>query len=130
MASDNLPEKKDPLNQQVAVYQPPASFEVVDRGPATPVTFEAHGDTFVGIYDYREYVETDDVDKATGEKKMIAMDVFTGADGQAYCIFPGWHLSKALNRVDAKSWVRITYTADMDTGKPSPMKVFTVEVGR
>src|SRR5271154_1605674 len=99
----------------VQVYTPPASFEVVDRGSAETVNFNTIGDSFVGIFEYL----TELVD-AEGEKFPQAL--FTGADGKAYCIFPGAPLRRGLTRLKEGDWVRITYTQDIDTGRPSPMK--------
>lgn len=105
------------------VFEPPTFFEVVDRGPATVVNFTHHGDSFVGIYEYTEEMVDDE-----GEK--FPMAVFTGADAKPYCFFPGKSLQRGLRKVNVGQWARITYIADVDTGKPSPMKAFIVEVAR
>lgn len=109
------------------VYTPPAHFEVVDRGAATTVTFDNIGDAFVGIYEYTTLVEV--TDKKTGEIEKIAQAMFTGADGNPYCIFPGASLERGLRRLTGGDWVRITYERDVPTGQPSPMKSYVVERG-
>lgn len=120
---DNLPEPVKQETGEVVVFQPPAAFEVIDRGPGTVVTFSNFHDTFVGIYDGWDEGTDDD-----GAKFPIAR--FMGADGNNYVIFPGAALERALHKLNKGEWARITYTFDVDTGKPSPMKCFTVEVGR
>lgn len=120
---DNLPATTpDPIDALV-VFEPPASFEVVDRGPGTPVNFEHFGDSFVGMFEDMDDVLTED-----GEKLLVAR--FVGADGKAYVIFPGASLKRGLSKLAHGQWARVTYTFDVDTGKPSPMKCYTVEVGR
>lgn len=107
----------------LTVFEPPTFFEVVDRGPASVVNFNHHGDSFVGVYEYTEEMVDDE-----GEK--FPMAVFTGADAKPYCFFPGKSLQRGLRKVNVGQWARITYVADVDTGKPSPMKAFIVEVAR
>ncbi len=109
--------------KEVAVYEPPANFEVVDRGAAESVTFQHFGDRFVGIFEYM----TDATDDRTGE--IFPQAIFTGADGKAYSIFPSASLHRGLGRVEPGQWVAITYDRDIDTGKPSPMKSYIVERG-
>ena len=71
---------------EVAVYQPPASFEVVDRGSAEVIKFDNVGDVFVGRYEYTTRL-TDD------KGEIYPQAIFTGADAQPYCIFPGEYIS-------------------------------------
>lgn len=123
MPKDNLPDLPDQHTDDLVVYQPPDAFEVVDRGSATPINFEHIGDSFVGIFEGTEEVTTED-----GEQLELA--TFTGADAKPYCIFPNAVLKRALRKVDLKQWCRITFYAEIDTGKPSPLKSYVVEVGR
>lgn len=119
----NLPEPVNQETAEVVVYEPPAAFEVIDRGPGEVIQFNHFGDSFVGIYDGPDEGIGDD-----GEKFSIAR--FMGANGNNYVIFPGAALERALHKLNKGEWARVTYTFDIDTGKPSPMKCFTVEVGR
>ena len=105
-----------------AVYQPPASFEVLDRGAAEVFKFNAIGDSFVGMFD-----ELRDMTDTEGEHFEQA--IFMGADGRNYCIFPGASLVRALHKLTRGDWVRITYDQDIDTGRPTPMKSYVVERG-
>lgn len=123
MATKNLPDTVDQSTGEVVVYEPPAAWEVVDRGPGEQVSFQHHGDSFQGIYMGREEAEDD-------KGKKFFVDSFTGADGNPYVIFPGASLARGMHKVQRGEWCRITYTFDLDTDKPSPMKCFTVEVGR
>lgn len=120
---DNLPEPVKQETDALVVFQPPASFEVIDRGPGEPVSFSAFGDSFTGIFDGLEEATNDD-----GEMFHVAR--FVGPDNKSYVIFPGAALERAVRKLAVGDWARITYTFDVDTGKPSPMKCFTVEVGR
>lgn len=120
---DNLPEPVKQETDEIVVFTPPTAFEVIDRGPGKTVEFTRFGDSFVGIF---EYVE--DFQPEEGPNFHVAH--FMGANGESYVIFPGASLSRALDKLNKGEWARITYTFDVDTGKPSPMKCFTVEVGR
>lgn len=120
---DNLPEPAKQETAEVVVFTPPTAFEVIDRGPGISVTFTDFGDTFIGIFEGWDEGANDD-----GETFPIAR--FTGADANSYVIFPGAALERAIHKLNKGEWARITYTFDVDTGKPSPMKCFTVEVGR
>lgn len=123
MTKDNLPEPVKQETDALVVYEPPTMFEVIDRGPGEPVNFEHFGDSFVGMFEDSEEVANED-----GQLFEVAR--FLGADGKAYVIFPGAALKRALAKLANGQWARVTYTFDVDTGKPSPMKCFTVEVGR
>lgn len=120
---DNLPEPVKQETAEVAVFTPPGSFEVIDRGPGEKVEFGNFGDSFIGIFEHIE-------DYVPDEGKPFPIARFLGADGLSYVIIPGAGLIRPLQRLKYGDWVRITYTYDVDTGKPSPMKCFTVEVGR
>lgn len=120
---DNLPEPVKQETADVVLYEPPTSFEVVDRGPGEPIVFNHFGDSFVGIFE--------DIDEAANESgELFEVARFMGADGKPYVIFPGAALRRGIAKLAHGQWARITYTFDVDTGKPSPMKCFTVEVGR
>lgn len=120
---DNLPEPVKQETAEVVVYEPPAMFEVIDRGPGEKYTFESFGDSFIGIYQgYEEAVNKQ------GEPFIVSH--FVGADGLNYDIQPGAGIKHVISKMLPGEWYRLTYTFDMDTGKQSPMKCFTVEVGR
>lgn len=123
MATKNLPDTVDQSTGEIEVYTPPSAWEVVDRGPGDPIEFQHHGDSFQGIYMGREIGTDKDGDQ-------FPIDQFTGADGKSYVIFSGASLSRGMKKVERGQWARVTYVFDLDIGKPSPMKVFTVEVGR
>ncbi len=123
MGNTNLPDKVVTSDGEIVVYTPPANFEVLSRGVSEPVKFTHHGDSFVGIFEDAEKLEDDD-----GKPFMAC--TFTGPDGKPYVIFPGAILERAMRRVEPKQWVRITYIGDVDTGKPSPLKSYVVEVAK
>jgi len=122
MPSTNLPEKTPEHETALEVLTPPSQFVIAFRGSAEVFRFDHMGDSLVAIYEGSEEITTED-----GE--IIEMATFTGADNKPYCCFPNGVLRRALAKVSVKSWVRITYTADIDTGKPSPLKNYVVEVG-
>jgi hypothetical protein len=123
MASNNLPATKPEKEESPVVYQPPASFVVLDETGADVVTFDHHGQSVVGIFRGSEEMVDDD-----GEKFDMAS--FTAPDGKPFVIFPGKGLRRIIYKLSIGEWARITYRGDIDTGKPSPMKAFTVEVAK
>ena len=123
MSTTKLPAIPEAGNDELVVYEPPTAFEVIDRGSATSVTFQSFGDSFVGIFE--------DMEEMTDEGgEVYSMATFTGADAKPYCIFPGASLKRALRKLTKSQWCRITYTMDIDTGQPSPLKGYVVEVGK
>lgn len=123
MTSNKQLEPLPANSTDLVVHQPPEAFEVVDLGSAETVRFDHFGDSFMGIF-----MGIDEIIDEDGEKFDIAN--FIGADNRPYCIFPGASLKRALRRLEPKQWARITYTRDIDTGQPSPLKSYVVEVGR
>ena len=122
MSKDSLPATVTAGNE-VTVYEPPASFEVVDRGSAEVVKFDTVGESFVGRYEFTTHI----TDEKTGE--IYPQLLFTGGDGKPYCIFPGGTLRRAAERMEEGVWYRITYEKAVDVGQPSPMKSYVVERG-
>lgn len=123
MPNTNLPAEVTTSDGEIVIYTPPAHFEVISRGVPETVNFKSHGDSFVGIFEDSEALVDDD-------GKEFSVATFTGADGKPYCIFPGAVLRRSLRKVEPKTWVRITYIGDVDTGKPSPLKSYVVETAR
>jgi hypothetical protein len=121
MSNTKLPAEIITSDGEIVIFTPPTSFEVVSRGAAEPVKFGSHGDTFVGIFEDSEDMVDDD-------GKAFTAATFTGANGKPYVIFPGAILERGLRKVKPKQWVKITYVGDVDTGKPSPLKSYIVEV--
>lgn len=121
--ASNLPAETTTPSDELVVYQPPSTFEVLDRGAAETVSFEHCGESFVGIFEGLEEVTTDD-----GEQ--LPLGRFTGPDAKAYAIFPNTVMLRGLRKLEPGQWARITYVADVDTGKPSPLKSFVVEGAR
>jgi hypothetical protein len=123
MARDNLPATSPEVTDDLVVYRPPAAFVVLDETGADVVQFTYHGQQVVGIFRGSEEMVDDD-----GEKFDMAS--FTGPDGKPFVIFPGKGLKRIIYKLNPGEWARITYRGDIDTGKPSPMKAFTVEVAK
>lgn len=123
MTPNTLPAVNADAKDDLVVYQPPTAFEVVDRGSGEIINFPTMGDYFVGIYEGLEEVTNE-------EGEQLPMATFTGANAKSYCIFPNRSLKRGLGKVEPKQWCRITFIAEIDTGKPSPMKSFVVEVAK
>lgn len=98
-------------------------WETIEREAPTQVVFDTIGDEFIGRYIGSQNIELPDSDGDT-----FRQDTFEGGDGEIYAINPGFQLREVLDRVQPGNWVRITYKKDVDTGQPSPMKSFQVDV--
>jgi hypothetical protein len=119
----NLPALTEEAPTEVAVFEVPAVFEMLDRGIPTRVSFDTIGETFVGIFESLE-TALDDNDKE------FEVALFTGPDGEPYSIGLSAGLVRPLRKLHPKDWARITLDRFVDTGKPSLMKSYLVQVAR
>lgn len=89
----------------------------------TKIAFEEIGDEFIGEFlGFRELQ-----DRETGQYYVQAR---LRKDGDIYFTRANHSLKGGLNGVKLGTVVKITYAADIDTGQASPMRGFTVAVGR
>jgi hypothetical protein len=95
----------------------------VDENPST-VIFDTIGDQFIGTFERAQMIELPD----SGGEEFCQLQ-FRNADG-FFGINAGYKLSQAFSKIDPGTMCRITYVKDIDTGQPSPMKDFRVEVSR
>jgi hypothetical protein len=86
----------------------------------TQIVFDTIGDTFIGMFTGKRHAVND------GEDFTIL--TFTGTDGEAYQTNAGWKLSEGFSDIPSGTIVRIKYVKDVETGSPSPMKDFRVDV--
>jgi len=84
------------------------------------IVFDTVGDQFIGMFNGSQKAEKD------GEEFIIL--TLTGTDGKPYQTNAGWKLEGAFSDIPSGTVVRITYVKDIDTGQPSPMKDFRVDV--
>ncbi len=88
------------------------------------IVFENPGeDVFIG-----QYVGSRIVNQEDGNNFTVLQ--FIGIDGKPYQTNAGWKLEDGFMDIEAGSIVRMTYVKDVDTGSPSPMKDFRIEVAR
>jgi|SRR5215472_9641932 len=100
------------------------SWDTVIQETGDQIVFDTVGDQFVGLYTGTRQAENE------GEKFTIL--TFMGPGGKRYQTNAGWKLESGFLDADIKRGdiVRVTYVQDVDTGRPSPMKDFRVEVAR
>lgn len=107
-------------NGQVAL---PANMvwqtEVSETG--TPIEFPEVGSQFVGLYVGSQIATAKD----GGEFTILQ---FVGPDKLPYQHNAGAKLNTAFQEIPTQSLVRITRMNDVDTGRPSPMQDFRIEV--
>lgn len=84
-------------------------------------TFDVLGDQFIG-----DYIGVRIVDGTDGK---ITQFRFTAAE-RFYFINAGWSLIQGMSNVRKGMRVRITWTGERDTGQPSKMRLFRVDVSK
>lgn len=94
------------------------SEEDVEEGK---FTFDIMGDQFMGTYHSLRIV-----DGAEGKFTQYRFE----RDGSMYFINAGWSLQQGMSKVRKGQQVRITWTGERDTGQPTPMRVFRVDVAK
>lgn len=104
---------------------PAPVFKVIDDGNSSDdgavFRFNEPGDQFTGTF-----LGMEEITLRTGEITNLAR--FVDDKGFPWVIFPGGNLKKSLPRVQPGALVQITFTHTIDTGKPSPMKVYSLAV--
>jgi hypothetical protein len=93
--------------------------EVSESG--TVIDFPQVGDQFVGLFIGRQIAKGRD----GGEFKILQ---FIGPDKLPYQHNAGAKLEAAFEEIPTQSLVRITRTPDIDTGRPSAMRDFRIDV--
>jgi hypothetical protein len=88
--------------------------------------FTTPGEQFVGIY-----VGTDVITNPKprdGDSPTFEQQKFRTPDGKLHTINGGHKIQQGMKDVIPGETVRLTYMGDIDTGSPSPMKDFRVDV--
>lgn len=99
-------------------------WDTVAEESAIGVVFEQIGETFIGQYIGRETITPDGPDAEPFDRF-----VFRARDGKRYAINVSYKLAEAMTKVQPDQWTKITYVADVPTGrKLNPMKDFRVDV--
>lgn len=95
----------------------------VEQGPETKIVFEEFGDEFIGeFFGYRHLT-----DRESGQSYTQAR--FRDQETGEICYTRANHsMKEGLDRVPVGSITRIVYVSDTDTGMPSPMRTFTVQI--
>lgn len=99
-------------------------FTTVSSGeviPETKIVFDTIDDSFTG-----KYLGMRTVPNAEGNYQQARFE----NDGEIYFVNANHSLREGLAKVRTGSVTRITYTDDLDTGQPQPMRIFKVEVAR
>lgn len=101
-------------------------WATVAEESAIGVIFEEIGDVFVGQFEGRETITPE---KKSEDDEPFDRFVFRARDGKRYALNVSYKLDEAMKAVETGQWVRITYMADIPTGrKLNPMKDFRVDV--
>jgi hypothetical protein len=88
----------------------------------TKISFDFIGDEFIGTY-----LGTRSQQNDNGSYTQLR---FRGEDGEVYFTNANYSLSEGMRQVRPNNLVRLTYVADKDTGQPTPMRIFRVDVAR
>jgi len=98
-------------------------FETVAEESGIKVVFENVGDVFVG-----QYIGVEHIEPENGKDEPFDLLTFRGRDQRLYSVNTSYKLSRAMEKVTAGDWVRITYVKAIATGRAEPLKDYRVEV--
>lgn len=106
-------------------------WETVAEESGEKMKFETVGDEFIGTYEGLTHI----VPKKEGTTEEDEFDqlLFRDGNGKLYALNAGYKLLEAFTGENAPatgSRVKLTYVGNVDTGQPSPMKDFRVQVAR
>jgi hypothetical protein len=122
VTKDTLPAILGPAPDSAMVLVPPTDFTPYAEGVASPVTFEAYGDSFTGLFRRIEQAADD-------KDEIFNIAIFSGTDGEPYSINLGAYLARVMPTIALGTWCRITYKCEVELDpKKDPMKSFTVDI--
>jgi len=115
--------KDDETTTGVDVIPDDAEWETVEQESGQKLTFANVGEQFVGTF-----VETALIEPENGES--FTQQRFRSPEGELYSFNGGFKVNRGLEKAVSGDLIRITYMGDVDTGQPSPMKDFKVEIAK
>lgn len=92
----------------------------------TKVVFDTIGDEFIGLYLGMRTQE----DEEGKPYSQIRWSVGEGDATEYYFTNATYGLRQAYKAIRPNTMTRTRYTEDLDTGRPTPMKIFKVDVAR
>lgn len=107
-------------------------WETVDE-PVHVVTFDEDGDQLIGTYMGKVTIvppgaEENEDDQFRQDRFRWVSGTADIAPGEIAAINSGYMLRQALDKVTEGSMTRVTRVGTQDTGQPSPMVLFRVDV--
>lgn len=100
-------------------------WETVEEESGLRLTFDNVGEAFIG-----EFLGIVRIEPTDGKTDPFDQAKFRDKEGTVYSLNPGFKASAGLAKANKGDMVRLTYTGDIDTGQPTPMKDFRVEIAR
>lgn len=102
-------------------------WDVVKEAAAIKVIFDTIGDTFVGQYAGKEFVENEP--SADGKDRSFWNFNFRGTDGEMYAVPESYDLIEKMEDIDEGTWTRLEYVRDVKTSRNlNPLKSFRVSI--
>lgn len=108
-------------------------WETIGEESGQLITWEKPGDQFTGIFIGERHIVPPDAESADDEfdqQLFRSNETGTGKGDVLYALNGGYKVREALTEQYEGYLVRLTYTKDIDTGRPSPMKDIKVEARR
>jgi hypothetical protein len=122
MAKNEIAKSDDTSGEMAAMDWDSVQWQTVVEEAGLQIVFNAIGDEFVGQFNGARHA-------MNGDDEFTIL-TFRGTDGEAYQTNAGWKLREGFSDIPAGSIVRIKYVKDVETGGPSPMKDFRIDVAR
>src|SRR6185369_13595934 len=90
-------------------------WDVVKEAAGIKVIFDTIGDTFIGQYVGKEFVENEP--SADGKDRSFWNFNFRGHDGDLYTIGESYDLKDKMEDIEEGVWVRLEYLRDVKTAR-------------
>lgn len=103
-----------------------AKFKKVSEAYGKTVEFTNVGNSFIGIYEGVESVDT--VDKITGELRAVNAYRFTGVDHKPATVWGSYWIEKGMEKVTVGQLVKIEFSGQDQLDGAKKVNNFTVSV--
>lgn len=122
----------DDLTARMNAVNDSTEWETVTEASPTKIIFDTIGDRFIGTYQGELNIAAEmNITKDHPEGEAFDMYLFRGVDGELYSVNKSYKLMMGLDGVDIGTLCRLTYVADIPTGRGlNPMKDITLDVKR
>lgn len=117
-----------PTDSNVSMIPEDAEWETIAEESGEKLKFDTVGQKFIGTYEGISHITPKDT-----EKEEFDQLLFRDPSGKLCALNAGYKLLETFSGEGAPAkgtLVRLTYVGDVQTGQPSPMKDFRVDISK